>query len=176
VIYLKLTEAEMRSIIAEHLNRVRGVEDVHDYLVEFATNADGRPIALVLLPDEKPVTTNPYPNRIAGDDIPVARESTGTQLVSADIPIHRESCLTVREDDAPYKRGTSEEAIATRVEGSAPTEDGEDEEEDEPAKTQVHRAAPPNIAADILGGGGSLLGRGQALGAGVGADRRRRLK
>ena len=148
--FLKLTEAELCRLIADHLTRVQGIEGVHDYNVEFATNMEGRPMALVLLPAEKPVVPNPYPNRLAAD-------VTETQGAPA------------READAPYKRGTTEDEIATRLEDSAPPA-----EDDAPAKTKVHRAAKkePNIAADILGGGGGIVDRGAGLGAGVKTNRR----
>lgn len=151
--FLKLTEAELCRIIADHLARVQGIEGVHDYHVEFATNMEGRPMALVLLPAEKTVAENPYPNRIAAD----VTEARGASTVT-------------READAPYKRGTTEQEIATRIEDSAPPTD----EDDAPAKTTVHRAAKkePNLAADILGGGGGIVDRGAALGAGIKANRR----
>jgi hypothetical protein len=157
--YVKLSEQELCRIIAEHLSKVQGIEGVHEYNVEFASNMEGRPFALVMLPAEKPVVPNPYPDRIAAEP-------------TADVPVAREAPSQAREDDAPYKRGTTPEEIATRIEDSAPPTEAEEEE---PAKTRVHRSAKKetNVAADILGGGGSIMDRGQGLGAGVGADRKR---
>lgn len=149
--YLKLREQEIARIIAQHL-AIKGVEE---YSVEFATDLEGRPFALVLLPAEKPVVPNPYPDRIG-------EEST-------------------RDEDAPIKRGTPSEDAPTRVEDSADIPVKREAPEDaltsitmsEPRKRPVRPKKPDNVAADILGGDGGILDRAEGLGAGLDDDRRR---
>lgn len=147
--FLKLSEGELCRIIAEHLTRVQGMEGIQDFNVEFATDREGRPIALVLLPAEKPSVPNPYPDRIG----------------------------EAREPDAPIKRGISVEEVATRMEDSTPPIMTLDEvaaaEDDDVPKKRAKKPERNNVAADILGGDGGIMDRGQGLGTGVGADRKR---